>query len=59
MPSLSSVRSESEQDSRKVERFSVSSQGIIITMKDLMYAAIVLAVLGYLYYQCKNSSSSD
>ena len=58
MPSLSSVRSDSE-DSRSLENFSVSKEGIQISMKDIMYVVIALVVLGYLYYKCKSGSSDE
>jgi hypothetical protein len=59
MPSLSSVRSESQDTTESQENFEVSSEGIKISMQDIMYVAIVLAVVGYLYYKCSASSSED
>lgn len=54
MPSLSSVRSESQDTTESQENFSVSKEGIQISMKDIMYFVIALVVLGYLYYKCKS-----
>ena len=56
MPSLSSVRSESQDTTESQENFSVSKEGIKISMKDIMYIVIALVVLGYLYYKCKSNS---
>ena len=56
MPSLSSVRSESHDTTESQENFSVSKEGIQISMKDIMYVSIALVVLSYLYYKCKSSS---
>ena len=59
MPSLSSVRSESQDTTKSQENFSVSKEGIQISMKDMMYVIIALVILGYLYYKCKSNSDSD
>ena len=56
MPSLSSLRSDSE-DNKSIERFSISSEGISISMRDIIFIVIALVVLGYLYYKCKSGSS--